>query len=139
MIELFLGSDFGEPAVRLNTQSGVADIRSRQKSRNAGAGVGANELGLIRRDKVEAQINFQTPARFLPFNLNYGLLEQLTVQIESDRHDVSALGRSKNAAGAANLQVAHGDAKTGAERTVLFDGVNALACRADRHHLAREQ
>ena len=52
---------------------------------------------------------------------------------------MSALGRSKNAASAANLEIPHGDTKTSAERTVLFDRVNALPRCADRHHLAREQ
>ena len=41
--------------------------------------------------------------------------------------------------GAANFQIAHRDAKAGAERAVLLDRVDPLARRAHRHHLAREQ
>jgi hypothetical protein len=49
---------------------------------------------------------------------------------------VAALSRAQNAACAANLQIAHGDAKTRAERAVLFDGADSLARCADCHHLA---
>ena len=49
------------------------------------------------------------------------------------------LGGAENTAGAADLQIAHGHAKTGAERAVLFDGVDSFACGAHHHELARQQ
>src|SRR5207248_395666 len=50
-----------------------------------------------------------------------------------------ALGGAENAPRTANLEIAHGDAKTGAERAVLFDGVDPFARRANRHHFARQE
>src|SRR5438093_1008645 len=73
------------------------------------------------------------------FELRHGLLEQLAIQIETNRYDVAALGCAQNAAGAANLQVAHSDAKTRAQRTVLLDGADPLARRADCHHFTRQK
>ena len=67
------------------------------------------------------------------------LLEQLAIKIEADRDDVAALRGAENVARAANLQIAHGDVKAGAERAVLLDRVDPFARRADRHHLARQQ
>src|SRR4029077_2988524 len=81
----------------------------------------------------------ESKTRLLALQLGYRLLEQLTIQIETDRHDVAALGCAQHAARSANLQVAHGDSKTGAQGTVLFDGANPFARCADYHHLAREQ
>src|SRR5439155_22628953 len=54
-------------------------------------------------------------------------------------HDVSTLSGAENTAGAANLQIAHGNSKPGAERAVLFDGVDSFARGADHHELARQQ
>src|SRR6266446_2199796 len=52
---------------------------------------------------------------------------------------MAALGGAENAAGAANLEIAHGNAKTGAKRAVLLDRVNPFASGADRHHFARQK
>src|SRR5437899_11369912 len=52
---------------------------------------------------------------------------------------MTALRGAENAAGATNFEIAHGDAKTGAERAVLFDRVDAFARGANRHHLARQK
>src|SRR5947208_1103830 len=52
---------------------------------------------------------------------------------------MAALGGAENAAGPANLEIPHGNAKTGAKRAVLLDRVNPFARGADRHHFARQK
>src|SRR5262245_22765053 len=52
---------------------------------------------------------------------------------------MAALRRAENAPGAANLQVAHRDAKPRPQRAILANGVDPLASRADRHELTREE
>ena len=74
----------------------------------------------------------------MAFELCHRLLEQLAIQIEADHHDVATLRCAENAARAANLQIAHGDAKTRAERAVLLDGTDSSARSADGHHFSRE-
>ena len=71
--------------------------------------------------------------------MSHRLLEQLAIQIETNSYDVAALSGAQNAARAANLQVAHGDAKPRAERAVLFDGANPFTRGADCHHFARKK
>src|SRR5205807_9630166 len=39
----------------------------------------------------------------------------------------------------ANIEVAHGNPKPGAERAILFNGVDSFAGGADHHELARQQ
>ena len=75
----------------------------------------------------------------MSFQLRHCLLEQLTIQIKTDRYNVAALRRAQNAACAANLQIAHGDAKTRAQRAVLFDGADPFARGADCHHFKRKK
>ena len=67
------------------------------------------------------------------------MLEQLAIQIETDRHDVAALCGTENAARTPNLQVAHGDAKTCAQRAVLLDRADPFARGANCHHLTRKK
>src|SRR5437773_227221 len=49
---------------------------------------------------------------------------------------MAALGGAENAAGPANLEIPHGNAKTGAKRAVLLDRVNPFARGADRPNFA---
>ncbi len=51
---------------------------------------------------------------------------------------MAALRGAEHVSRAANLQVAHRDFESGAERRVLLDRVDALARRAFGHHLARQ-
>ncbi|OQA06146.1 MAG: hypothetical protein BWY66_02028 [bacterium ADurb.Bin374] len=50
-----------------------------------------------------------------------GFLEQFDIQRESDRRDVAALLLAEHVAGAANLEIAHGDPEARSERRVLLD------------------
>jgi len=50
---------------------------------------------------------------------------------------MAALGGAENTASTSDFEIAHGNPKTGAERTVLFDGVDSFARGADHHELAR--
>ena len=113
------------------------DVAAREKSGNAGVTV--NKFGFVSGNEIEPQLSPRGASAVLSFNLSDRLLEQLTIQIETHRHDVAALGGAENTAGAANLEITHGNAKTGAERTVLFDRVDSFARGADHHELARQQ
>src|SRR5438067_5734942 len=136
-IQLFRSGDFRDPPISLNAQAGIVDVVVGEKGGDAGVAV--NKLGFVSGDEIEPQLYFEAPARFLSFNLGDGLLEQLAIEIETYRHNVPTLGGAENTAGAADLQIAHGHAKTGAERAVLFDGVDSFACGAHHHELARQQ
>ena len=52
---------------------------------------------------------------------------------------MATLRCAEDAARAPNLQVAHGNAKTRTERTVLLDGIDPFTRGADRHHFARKK
>ena len=54
-----------------------------------------------------------------------GFLQQLAVEVQADFADVAALGGAQQVAGAANLQVAHGDAEAGSQFGGLQDGLQA--------------
>src|SRR6266513_927043 len=148
MIQLLMRSDFRNIAVRSDAQSRVADIGDRNERRNFVEEADSfayskfwrrNKFRFIGYHKIEPYINIQPEPRLFPFQLRHCLLEQLAVQVETDRPDVAALSCAQDAAGAANLQVAHGNAKTRAQRAVLFDGADPLARGTDCHHFAREK
>ena len=109
------------------------------KAGTSSSGPSCDEFGFVRRDKIEPHLHLEPRLGFFAFQLRDGLLQELAVEIEADRHDVAALGRAEDAAGAANFEIAHGDAKARAERAVLLDRVDPLARCAHGHHLAREQ
>ena len=75
---------------------------------------GREVFAFVCRDEIEPHLDLEPWPELFAFQLRDRLLQQLAVKIEPDRHDVTALRRAENAAGAANLQVAHRDAKTGA-------------------------
>ena len=52
---------------------------------------------------------------------------------------MAALCSTENAARTPNLQVAHGDAKTCAQRAVLLDRADPFARGANCHHLTRKK
>ena len=60
-------------------------------------------------------------ARRQLLQLAHGLLQQRAVQLVADRRDVPALLRAQDVAGAAQLQVAHGDREAGAHLAELLD------------------
>src|SRR5882762_2324187 len=98
-----------------------------------------HEFRFIGGHEIEVQVDIEPKTRLLALELGYRLLEQLAIQIETDRHDVAALSCAQHAARSANLQVAHGDSKTCTERTVLFDCADPFARCPHCHHLARKQ
>src|SRR6185503_5000951 len=57
--------------------------------------------------------------RLLALEPGHGLPEQLAVELEADAHDVAALLRPEEIAGAAELEIAHRDFETRAELVVL--------------------
>src|SRR3954470_18080861 len=73
-----------------------------------------DELCFVCHHKIQAHVDVQPQPWFLSLQLRHCLLEQLTIQIETDRHDVAALRGAENAARATNLKIPHGDAKTSA-------------------------
>src|SRR5262249_4617407 len=73
-----------------------------------------DELRFVCHHKIKAHVYIQPQSWLLSFQLRPCLLEQLTIQIETHRHNVAALRGAQNAAGTANLEIAHGDAKTSA-------------------------
>src|SRR5262249_22005378 len=109
------------------------------KRRNALFRAELGKLGLVGRDEIDPKIDIEPGLKFPALQLGDCLLEQLAIQIETDRHDMAALSGAENATRAANFQIAHGDPKSGAERAVLFDRVDPFARGANRHHLAREK
>ena len=54
------------------------------------------------------------------------VLQQLAVQLVADRRDVAALLGAEDVAGAADLQVAHGDLEAGPQLGELLDRLQPL-------------
>ena len=75
----------------------------------------------------------------LALQLFHRLAEKLAIEVESDGGHVTGLFGAEEGAGAANLEVAHRDAKAAAEGGVLTDGVEALAGVATGDGIAREE
>src|SRR5215469_5581707 len=144
MIQLLNRSDFRNIAVCSNAQGRVAHIGDRNESWNPVWEADSflyrkfwrNELRFVCHHKIESQINIRPEPRLVAFQLCHCLLEQLAIQIETNCNNVTALSCPQNAACAANLQIAHGNAKTCAQRAVLFYGADSLARGADCHHFA---
>ena len=100
-----------EISVSLDAQSGIGDVTCRNERGHARLRSRLDEFGFVRRDKIEPQLHLDARPGFLALQLRDGLFQQLTIQIEPDRHDMATLGRAENAARAANLEIAHRDAK----------------------------
>jgi hypothetical protein len=101
-------------AIRLNAENRIGDVTGGDERGDACFRAGFHKLGFIRRDKVEPQLHFEAGPGPLALQLRDGLLKKLAIKIEPNRHDVSALGGAENAAGAADLEVAHRDPESGA-------------------------
>src|SRR5207248_812211 len=69
--------DFRGPPIGLNPQGGIVDVVAGEK--RGDAGVAVNKFCFVSGDKIEPQLYFEAPARFLSFNLGDGLLEQLAI------------------------------------------------------------
>src|SRR5439155_1035132 len=109
-------SDFRNIAVCSNAQGRVADIGDRNERGNFAGDADSfpysrfwrrNKFRFVCHDKIELQINIQPKSRLVAFQLCHCLLEQLAIQIKTNRDDVAALSCAEKAAGATNLQVAH--------------------------------
>ena len=138
-IEPLAGADLGDLAISFNPQTGVADIAPRDEGRKARVRARLREFGFVGGEKIDSKIDIEPRLKFSALQLCNRLLEELAIQIKTDRHDVAALGGAQNAARSADFQIAHGDAKAGTEGAVLFDRVDSFARGTDRHHLARQQ
>ncbi len=75
----------------------------------------------------------------LAAQLAHGLFEELQIGLDAHRGDVAALLAAQEVAGAADLQVAGGDAEAGAEVGELADGRQALARRLGEDAVLRHQ
>src|SRR5205807_9841496 len=129
----------GDLAISSNPEPGVVDVTRGNKSRNALLWAELRKFGFVGRHKINSKIDIEPRLKFSAFQLRDRLFEELAIQIETDGHDVAALGSAENAAGAADFEIAHGDAKTGAERAVLLDRVDSFARGANGHPLARQK
>ena len=105
-------SDLREIAIGLNPERGIADVTCRDKRWNAflRRWAGPNSASLV-ATKSSRTSTSRRVLNLLAFQLGHGLLQKLAIKIESDRHDVAALRRSQDAAGAADLEIAHRDAE----------------------------
>src|SRR5205814_2532286 len=112
-VQLFFGRDFGDSSISLNPQRGFVNVATGEKSGDAEVVV--NKLGLVCGNKIEAQLHFKAPLGSLSLNLGDGLLEQLTIQVETDGNDVATLSGTENTASTTNLEISHCDTKTGTE------------------------
>src|SRR5439155_2015946 len=110
-IELLVGADLSNLAISFNSQSGVADVAGGNERRNPFFGPELGEFGFVGGDKIEAKIDIEPGLKFSALQFRDRLFEQLAIQIETDGHNVTALGGAENAPRTANLEIAHGDAK----------------------------
>jgi hypothetical protein len=108
---LFGGCDFGETSISVNAQSCVGDIRNGNERRHEFFWAGGEEFAFVSRDKIEPHFHFEPRPQFFSFELRDRLFQKLAIKIETDRDDVAALGGAENAARAADLEIAHRDAK----------------------------
>src|SRR6266566_526244 len=83
--------------------------------------IGRAKLRFIGHNKIEPHVHIEPNSWLLSFQLRHGLLEQLTIQVETHSHDVAALGCAKEAACASDLEISHGDAKARPYRAVLLN------------------
>src|SRR5204862_6160670 len=113
-VPLFASRDFRKMPVGLNAERGVDNVICWNECRHVRLGPQLDELRLVRRDKIKPHLHIQTRPRFFPLQLGDRLLEELAVEIKPYGHDVATLGSAENAAGAADFQIAHRDAETGA-------------------------
>ena len=81
---------------------------------NAGtsfSGPGRDKFAFVGGDKIEPHLHLEARPDLFALQLRDRLLEELAIEIEADRHDVAALRGAEDAAGAADFEVAHRDAK----------------------------
>src|SRR5213594_4220143 len=119
--------DLRDIAISPYPQCCLANVTGRDKCGHKRLGAEPNEFPFIGGGKIEPEIDIEPEPEFFTFALRDRLFEQLAVQIETDCHDVAALGGPENAARAANFQVAHRDAKTRTQRAVLLDSADSFA------------
>src|SRR5205807_3955759 len=102
---------FREMAVSLDAQRRIGDVAGGNERRQPRFRPGLHKLGFVRRDKIEPDLHLEPRPSFFALQLRDRLFEELAIKIEPYRHDMTALRRAEDAAGAANLEVAHRDAE----------------------------
>ena len=76
--------DFRDIAIGSDAQTRIADKTGRHKSGNACLWPEMNEFHFIRSHEVKPEIDIEPDPQFFTLELGDGLLEQLTIQIETD-------------------------------------------------------
>ena len=90
-------------------------------------------------DEIQLHLAAIDDRAFVAPELGDAATEQLAVKVEADGRDVAALRRAEDVAGAAQLEVTHGDAEAGAELVVLADRRQAAVGRADQRGVPVEE
>ena len=120
VVDLGRRRDRGQAPVGLEAQLLLGDVVRRQE------GVGRDvELDLGRR------------ADRLALHLGHRLGDHLAVEVVADGGDVAGLGLAEQVAGAADLEVAHGDLEAAAELGGLADRLQPLVGLLGQHHVGR--
>ena len=128
----------GVPKRSVSSASHVAELREALRPRDAPVRVDLGGLvGDVLRRHVRGHRHLDAHRRrdrgLLALQLVHRLLQHLRVHLEADRRDVAALLVAQQVAGAADLQVAHGDLEAGAQLGVVGQRLQA------RRRLGREQ
>src|ERR1017187_7340144 len=92
-----------------------------------------------RLQKIQRHADFDARFYFLAFQRADALLEQLAVEFKPDGGDVAALFRTEKISRAANLQIAHGNFESAAERGVLLHRADAFAHVGEQARMARQE
>src|SRR5581483_2940427 len=87
----------------------------------------------------EVELDLGGLAQLLPLELGDGLADHLDVQVVADGRNVSRLVLTEEVAGAADLEVAHGDLEARPELGVLADRLEALVGLFCQRPLGREE
>ena len=90
-------------------------------------------------EEIQAKLHFEAGFGLLAFEVADALFEELAVKLKADGGDVAALFGAEQVAGAADFQVAHGDAEAAAQGGILFDGAEALAGLHQQAGMAGQQ
>src|ERR1043166_2813704 len=88
---------------------------------------------------VQLQMHRNALGRHLAAHPLDRLLQKLAVQLVSDRGNVAGLLRSEDVPRPANLEIAHGDPKTGAQFAELLNGLETPRCCARDRSIRAEQ
>lgn len=147
--------DFGERKERLDrfriAAEGVFEIAGKffhilSRAARGDAPIAFHAL-TIRRDvafgdlRLDVQLDVNGDARRgrLPAHPLDGFFEKLAIKLVADRGDVAGLLRAEDVAGAANLQIPHGDAKSRAQIAVFLNRLQSFGGHARQRTVRAEQ